>query len=57
MDVREYGITVTIRPGPGQRPCRAAIDSPGVTAARAAMERAFGTAVLFSSIPAATRKG
>ena len=57
MDVREYGSTVTIRPGPGQRPSRAAIDSPGVTAARAPMERAFGAAVLFSSTPAATRKG
>ncbi len=42
------GITVTIKPGPGQRACRAAIDSPGVTAARAAMERAFGATVLFT---------
>jgi acetylornithine deacetylase/succinyl-diaminopimelate desuccinylase-like protein len=42
------GITVTIRRGHGVRPCRSAIDSPGVTAARAAMERAFGATVLLT---------
>jgi acetylornithine deacetylase/succinyl-diaminopimelate desuccinylase-like protein len=42
------GITATIRPGHGVRPCRSAIDSPGVSAAQAAMERAFGASVLFT---------
>ena len=42
------GITATVRPGHGVRPCRSAIDSPGVAAARRAMERAFGTGVLFT---------
>ena len=38
--------TVTDRGG--VRPCRSAIDSPGVAAARRAMQRAFGTEVLFT---------
>ncbi|MBW8486318.1 dipeptidase [Actinomadura parmotrematis] len=38
---------VTI-PGGGVRPCFSPIDSPGVAAARRAMERAFGTEVLFT---------
>jgi acetylornithine deacetylase/succinyl-diaminopimelate desuccinylase-like protein len=42
------GITATVRLGHGVRPCRSAIDSPGVVAARRAMERAFGTEVLFT---------
>jgi acetylornithine deacetylase/succinyl-diaminopimelate desuccinylase-like protein len=42
------GITATVKRGHGVRPCRSAIDSPGVTAARTAMERAFGTGVLFT---------
>ena len=35
-------------PGGGVRPCFSPIDSPGVRAARRAMERAFGTEVLFT---------
>lgn len=35
-------------PGGGVRPCFSPIDSPGVAAARRAMERAFGTEVLFT---------
>lgn len=35
-------------PGGGVRPCFSPIDSPGVEAARRAMERAFGTEVLFT---------
>jgi acetylornithine deacetylase/succinyl-diaminopimelate desuccinylase-like protein len=35
-------------PGPGVRPCFSPIDSPGVLAARRAMERVFGTEVLFT---------
>jgi len=42
------GITATVKPGHGVRSCRSAIDSPGVQAARRAMERAFGTSVLFT---------
>lgn len=38
---------VHIQPG-GVRPCFSPIDSPGVKAARRAMERAFGTQVLFT---------
>jgi acetylornithine deacetylase/succinyl-diaminopimelate desuccinylase-like protein len=34
--------------GPGVRPCFSPIDSPAVAAARRAMERAFGTEVLFT---------
>jgi len=35
-------------PGPGVRPCFSPIDSPGVLAAKRAMERAFGQEVLFT---------
>jgi acetylornithine deacetylase/succinyl-diaminopimelate desuccinylase-like protein len=42
------GITATVRLGNGVRPCRSPIDSKGVLAARRAMERAFGTSVLFT---------
>ena len=42
------GVTVSMERGSGVRPCRSAIDSPGVAAARRAMERAFGTEVLFT---------
>jgi len=42
------GITATVTERGGVRPCRSAIDSPGVAAARRAMERAFGTEVLFT---------
>ncbi|MCO6009464.1 dipeptidase [Actinoallomurus purpureus] len=35
-------------PGPGVRPCFSPIDSPGVQAAKRAMEKAFGTEVLFT---------
>ena len=38
---------VTI-PGGGVRPCFSPIDSRGVRAARRAMERAFGTSILFT---------
>ncbi|MCW2934542.1 MAG: peptidase [Actinomycetia bacterium] len=43
-----HGITATVRLGPGVRPCRSPIDSKGVQAAKRAMERAFGTSVLFT---------
>jgi acetylornithine deacetylase/succinyl-diaminopimelate desuccinylase-like protein len=53
--LREYvaasvpaGITATVTERGGVRPCRSAIDSPGVAAARRAMQRAFGTEVLFT---------
>jgi acetylornithine deacetylase/succinyl-diaminopimelate desuccinylase-like protein len=53
--LREYvrantpdGIVATVTPGHGVRPCRSAIDSPAVAAARRAMERAFGREVLFT---------
>jgi acetylornithine deacetylase/succinyl-diaminopimelate desuccinylase-like protein len=53
--LREYvrantpdGIVATVTPGHGVRPCRSAIDSPAVAAARRAMERAFGSEVLFT---------
>jgi acetylornithine deacetylase/succinyl-diaminopimelate desuccinylase-like protein len=42
------GIVTTVSAGAGVRPCRSAIDSPGVQAARRAMRRAFGTEVLFT---------
>jgi acetylornithine deacetylase/succinyl-diaminopimelate desuccinylase-like protein len=42
------GITGTVTERGGVRPCRSAIDSPGVAAARRAMQRAFGTEVLFT---------
>jgi acetylornithine deacetylase/succinyl-diaminopimelate desuccinylase-like protein len=42
------GITATVTERAGVRPCRSAIDSPGVAAARRAMQRAFGTEVLFT---------
>jgi acetylornithine deacetylase/succinyl-diaminopimelate desuccinylase-like protein len=42
------GIVTTVSAGSGVRPCRSAIDSPAVAAARRAMERAFGTEVLFT---------
>ncbi len=42
------GIVTTVSAGSGVRPCRSAIDSPGVAAARGAMQRAFGTEVLFT---------
>jgi acetylornithine deacetylase/succinyl-diaminopimelate desuccinylase-like protein len=42
------GITATVTERGGVRPCRSAIDSPGVAAARRAMQRAFGTEVLFT---------
>jgi acetylornithine deacetylase/succinyl-diaminopimelate desuccinylase-like protein len=42
------GIVTTVSAGTGVRPCRSAIDSPGVQAARRAMQRAFGTEVLFT---------
>ena len=50
--VREHapaGIEATvISKGNGVRPCFAAVDSPAVLAGRRAMERAFGTEVLFT---------
>jgi acetylornithine deacetylase/succinyl-diaminopimelate desuccinylase-like protein len=43
------GIVAEVRiPGPGVRPCSSPIDSAGVLAARRAMEKAFGTPVLFT---------
>ncbi|HVT67566.1 MAG TPA: dipeptidase [Trebonia sp.] len=42
------GVVVSVTAGSGVRPCRSAIDSPAVAAARRAMERAFGTEVLFT---------
>jgi acetylornithine deacetylase/succinyl-diaminopimelate desuccinylase-like protein len=42
------GVEVSLTAGAGVRPCRSAIDSPAVAAARRAMERAFGTEVLFT---------
>jgi acetylornithine deacetylase/succinyl-diaminopimelate desuccinylase-like protein len=42
------GCVVTLTAGSGVRPCRAAIDSPAVAAARRAMQRAFGREVLFT---------
>jgi acetylornithine deacetylase/succinyl-diaminopimelate desuccinylase-like protein len=42
------GITATVTPGHGVRPCRSPIGSPAVAAARRAMERAFGREVLFT---------
>jgi acetylornithine deacetylase/succinyl-diaminopimelate desuccinylase-like protein len=42
------GIVATVRLGHGVRPCHSPIDSKGVRAAKEAMERAFGTSVLFT---------
>ena len=42
------GCVVSVTAGTGVRPCRSAIDSPAVNAARRAMERAFGSEVLFT---------
>ncbi|WP_067801815.1 dipeptidase [Actinomadura formosensis] len=43
------GVDAEVRvPGGGVRPCFSPIGSPGVAAARRAMERAFGTDVLFT---------
>ena len=42
------GCLVTLTPGSGVRPCRAALDSPAVAAARRAMQRAFGREVLYT---------
>src|ERR1700722_11121652 len=42
------GIPAPVTDRGGVRPCRSAIDSPGVAAARRAMQRAFGTEVLFT---------
>ncbi|HEY8482906.1 MAG TPA: dipeptidase [Spirillospora sp.] len=43
------GVEAEVRiPGGGVRPCFSPIDSAGVRAARRAMERAFGTEVLFT---------
>ena len=42
------GVVVSLTAGTGVRPCRSAIDSPAVAAARRAMARAFGTEVLFT---------
>jgi acetylornithine deacetylase/succinyl-diaminopimelate desuccinylase-like protein len=47
-DNTPVGITATVKLGHGVRPCRSPIDSTGVKAARRAMERAFGTSVLFT---------
>jgi acetylornithine deacetylase/succinyl-diaminopimelate desuccinylase-like protein len=44
----QNGCQVTLTAGTGVRPCRSDIDSPAVAAARRAMERAFGTEVLFT---------
>ena len=53
--LREYiktnvpnGLVATVTAGNGVRPCRSAIDSPAVAAARLAMQRAFGSDVLFT---------
>ncbi|MBV9381910.1 MAG: dipeptidase [Streptosporangiaceae bacterium] len=53
--LREYvashlppGIDAVITAGPAVRPCRSPITSPAVQAARRAMQRAFGTEVLFT---------
>ncbi|MGH3278471.1 MAG: dipeptidase [Trebonia sp.] len=42
------GVAVSLTAGTGVRPSRSAIDSPAVVAARRAMERAFGSEVLFT---------
>ena len=47
-DNTPVGITATVEDGHGVRACRSPIDSAGVKAARRAMERAFGTSVLFT---------
>jgi acetylornithine deacetylase/succinyl-diaminopimelate desuccinylase-like protein len=46
--VTPNGVVVSLTAGTGVRPCRSAIDSPAVAAARRAMERAFGREVLFT---------
>ena len=47
-DFDPNGCVLTVTAGHGVRPCRSAIDSPAVAAARRAMERAFGRPVLFT---------
>ena len=42
------GCVVSVTAGTGVRPCRSAIGSPAVAMARRAMERAFGSEVLFT---------
>jgi acetylornithine deacetylase/succinyl-diaminopimelate desuccinylase-like protein len=42
------GIEASVTVGPGVRPCFTPVDSPGVVAARRAMQRAFGTDILFT---------
>ena len=42
------GLVASVQAGNGVRPCRSAIGSPAVLAARRAMERAFGREVLFT---------
>jgi acetylornithine deacetylase/succinyl-diaminopimelate desuccinylase-like protein len=42
------GIVAAVKRGHGVRPCRSPIDSPYVSAARTAMQRAFGREVLFT---------
>jgi len=42
------GLVASVTAGPAVRPCRSAIDSPAVAAARRAMEQAFGREVLFT---------
>jgi acetylornithine deacetylase/succinyl-diaminopimelate desuccinylase-like protein len=44
----QNGCQVTLTANRGVRPCRSAIDEPAVVAARRAMQRAFGTEVLFA---------
>jgi acetylornithine deacetylase/succinyl-diaminopimelate desuccinylase-like protein len=46
--VTPNGVVVSLTAGTGVRPCRSAIDSPAVAAARRAMQRAFGREVLFT---------
>jgi acetylornithine deacetylase/succinyl-diaminopimelate desuccinylase-like protein len=42
------GLHASVRIGGGVRPCHSPIDSPAVMAGRRAMQRAFGTDVLFT---------
>jgi len=42
------GLVAAVTAGPGVRPCRSALESPSVAAARRAMERAFGREVLLT---------
>src|SRR6202167_3702676 len=46
--VTPNGVVVSVTAGTGVRPCRSPIDSPAVAAACRAMERAFGSEVLFT---------